>query len=112
MMSKRLQRHASTLKLLAKAKPKPVSGIIKKSSDDLIKCLCKCSLNLLKVKIPLSQYQKKKLKKYKKPIRDLTKKSTSIKRKRTIIQRGGFITALLTTLLPTIAGLVGGLIKK
>ena len=111
-MSRRLQRHASTLNLLAKAKPKLASGIIKNSSEDFIKCLCECCLNLLKGNIPISQGQKKKLKKYKNPVRNLAKKSVSIKHKRKIVQRGGFLGTLLSTIIPAIAGLVGGLVKK
>ena len=69
----RLQRHASTLKLLSKAKPGLVKGILKNSDDDLIKCLCECCHNLLKGNTPLSKKEVSRLKKYKKPIRDVGK---------------------------------------
>ena len=76
----RLQRHASTLKLLSKAKPALVKRILKNSDDDLIKCLCECCHNLLKGNIPLSKKEVSKLKKYKKSIRYFAKKSITLQR--------------------------------
>ena len=108
----RLQRHVSTLKLLCKAKPRLVKGILKNSDDDLIKCLCECCHNLLKGNISLSKKEISRLKKYKKPIRDVAKKSISLLQKRKFLQKGGFLATLLFTVVLAIAGLMGGIAHK
>ena len=109
-MTTRLKKNYPTLKLLHKAKPKFVKAVINNSPPDFIHCLADCCHNLLKGNIQITK-QKKRLEPYKETLQKLTK-PISVNRKRKLIQRGGFLTALLFAIVPTIAGLVGSLVKK
>jgi len=84
-MTLRLDRHASTLKLLSRANQKMAQNILKSAGDNLIKCICNCTLNVLKGNVRVSPKKKSKLKQHKKTLRDLAKKKVSLKRKRQII---------------------------
>lgn len=112
-MSARVRRHAETLAFLSKAKPVTCKAIIKGADKDLVHCLCECAHNLLQGSVPLTKAQKTKLARHKQGLRDIAKKSTSLKRKQQILQKGGFLPALLAPLLaPVIAPLAGKVIKK
>ena len=90
-MASPLDRHTSTLKLLSRANQKMAQNILKSAGDDLIKCICDCTLSVLKGNVRVSPKQKSKLKRHKKALRDLAKKKITLKRKRQIIQKGGFL---------------------
>lgn len=112
-MSARVRRHADVLKVMAKAKPAMSKAIMKGATPDLIGCLCECAHNVLKGNVPLTKAQKTKLSRYKQDLRAVAKKQTSQKRKCTILQRGGFLPALLAPLLaPAIAPLVDKVAHK
>lgn len=104
-MSKALRKNIHTLKLLGKAKPAAVKAIIKSGDKALVNALCECCLNVLKGNIPLTPTQKKRLSKYKTCIRALAKKNTPLKKRKALLQKGGFIGALL----PPALGLLGSL---
>ena len=106
-MSKRLIKHATVLKLLQKSSPSVVRNIIRKADRKLLNTLCECSLNILKGNIALSKPQLIRLKKYKSALRNLVERKTSLKKKKAILQTGGFLSALLTPLLGVLGGLLG-----
>ena len=106
-MSKRLIKHATVLKLLQKSSPSVVRHIIKKADRKLLNTLCECSLNILKGNIALSKPQLIRLKKYKSALRKLVERKTSLKKKKDILQTGGFLSALLTPLLGVLGGIFG-----
>ena len=110
-MTTRLKKNYPTLKLLHKARPKFVKAVINNSPPDFIHCLVDCCHNLLKGNIQITKHQKERLESYKETLRKLTK-PISVNRKWKLIQRGGFLSALLSTVIPTIAGIVGSLAKK
>ena len=97
------------LKLLCGAKPGIVKAVLNGASPDLIKALCECSLNILKGHVRLTPAQKKQLSRYKQSLRFLARKDTSVKRRKRILQKGGFIGALLKPVLGVLGGLLGGL---
>jgi len=112
-MSARVRRHADTLAFLSRAKPSTCKAIINAADKDLVHCLCECAHNLLKGTVQLTKAQKTKLSRHKQGLRDVSKKTTSLKRKQQILQKGGFLPALLAPLLaPVIAPLAGKVIKK
>ena len=95
-MSKRLRKHAALLRTLAKAKSKTRQKLLKEHCDeDFICCMTECARNLLKGNVPLNPAQMKKLSTKRRMIRELALKKTSLKKKRKLIQSGGFIGALL-----------------
>ena len=112
-MSARVHKHADLLKVLAKAKPATCKAILKTADKGLIHCLCECAHNVLKGNVPLTKAQKTKLARYKQDLRAIDKKTTSQKRKQKVLQKGGFLPALLAPLLaPVIAPLASKAIGK
>ncbi len=112
-MSARVRKHADTLSLLAKAKPSMCKAILKGADKDLVHCLCECAHNVLKGNVRLTSAQKTKLARYKQGLRAIAKKTTSQKKKKNILQKGGFLPALLAPLLaPVIAPLAAKVFGK
>lgn len=105
-MSARLRKHAVTLKALSKANPGLVKTILRGADKQLIYCLCECASNILKGNVPLNKAHKSKLQRHKTGLRHLAKKSTSIKRRKRILQKGGFLGALLAPLASILAPIV------
>ena len=78
------------------------------SSPEVIRTLCECALNVLKGNVPLTAHQKTKLRKHKKRLRTLVNKKVSLKKKRSVLQTGGFLGVLLKPVLSVLGGLLGG----
>ena len=108
-MTKRIVSHLSLLKKLKKCKPYQRKALLRNGGKSLQLCLRECAVNLLKGNLHLTKSQVTKLKKYKKQIRDLSKKKTSQKRRLQIEQKGGFLPALLA---PVLGAVLGAIIKK
>lgn len=105
-MSHQLQQHAPLLKLLSKSRHRNVTGIIKAIDSPFIDLLCECALNVLKGNVPLSRQQKRDLSKYKQQLRFLSNKKNALKKRRGLLQRGGFLKALI----PPVLTLIGSLL--
>ena len=105
-----------TLILLANSKPSVVKKILKNANSHLIKAISEIALNMLNGVVHLTPSQKSKLKRFKRPMRDLTSPQTKLVAKRKLIQKGGFISTLLGLGLPLlikgITSLVGVIRKK
>jgi hypothetical protein len=95
------------LRFLCGAKPSVVKAVMKGASPDLMKAISECSLNVLKGNVRLTQAQKRRLCKHKQSLRLLAKKSTSTKQRKKILQKGGFIGALLKPVLSVLGGILG-----
>jgi hypothetical protein len=104
-MSERLREHVHLLRALHRASPKKCRAILDKHGKPLLMTLCECVKNLFKGVVPLTEKQKKRLRPKEKLMRALLLKKTPLKTKRRIIQRGGFIGALLGPLISIISGL-------
>jgi hypothetical protein len=66
-----------------------------------------CALNVLRGNVKLSDYKKRKLRKFKRQLRAVTDKRLPIaSKKKLIIQRGCFLVPLLTAVLPSLATLI------
>lgn len=102
-MTSRVRRHEAVLRVLAKAKPRLVREIIRPAKRDLIDTICECALNVTHGNLPISAAHKKKLKRYVRAMRYLSKKKIGPLRKRKeIIQTGGFVGALLAAIIPSL----------
>lgn len=93
-----MRKQAATLCMLCHAKPRLRKAIIEAADKDLILCLCECALNVLKGNVTLTNAQLKKLKQYKQHLRKLIEKKLALKKKKEVIQKGGFLPALLAPL--------------
>ena len=106
-MTRRLKDHTHALQALSKSSKKRRTAILKHADKDLVVCLGECALNVLKGRVPLTPSQKKKLSRHKTHLRALAnKKTTHAKRKRLLIQKGGFLGSLLVPILSTLGGLL------
>ena len=112
-MSKRLAKNLDMLKILKTAKPQQRKLILQSANNDLIYCLCECIQNLLHGNVKISQKRKIELKKYANILRKIADRKTKVQKKREIlIQKGGFLPALLAPVLGIASGLVGELVGK
>ena len=105
-MSRRIKRQAQMLKFLSKATPKTVKAIVTNCDGDLVDAISECSLNILKGNVPLKKCQHKRLSKYKNHLRCMTNKNISKRRKKALLQKGGFLQALLSPVLSVLASIL------
>ena len=110
-MANRLKKHINTLHVLNSAKPSFRKSIIQNGSYDLIKCLCDCAHNIRKGTIKLSPNQEKCLSRHCHCLDQLTSKKVSLKTKRKILQKGGFLPALLAPIIGIIGSIIPQLIQ-
>jgi len=96
------------LKRLSKLGDKVKREYVRKCERQFIDCVSECAKNVIKGNVPLSGRQKSELRRKKKDLRELSLKKTSLREKRRILQKGGFLTALL----PTILAVLGSLFAK
>ena len=96
------------LKRLSKLGDKVKREYVRKRERQIIDCVSECAKNVMKGNVPLSDSHKSELRRKKKDLRALSLKKTSLRQKRRILQKGGF----LTTLLPLILAVLGSLFAK
>ena len=107
-MSSCIKKHIDEIKVLRKAKPKLRKAILSEADKDLVLALCEIVINVLNGNVKLSDSERSKLIRYKKALRDLANKKNSVKAKRDIlVQRGGFLAALLPPALGLLASIIG-----
>jgi hypothetical protein len=111
MVSQSLQKHGSDIVYLQKTKPCIRKHLITKADRSLVDCLCECADNILRGNVPLTKLQKEKLKRNKAWSRALTKKSVSLKKKKAILQKGGFLGSLLAPIASVVAPLLSALFQ-
>ena len=112
MASSQLKNHLPLLQYMSRGKPGIVKALIRESGPDLVKAICECAYNTLKGNVPLTPAQYRKLRRYKKHLRTLADRKKSQKVKKRTLQSGGFLGALLSTILPAVTGLIGGLVNR
>ena len=100
-----IKKHLPLMQYLAKGKPKINKAIIEESGSDVMKLFCECAKNTLNGNVKLTPVQYKKLKRYKTQLRQLTDKKIGHKKKKKLLQRGGFLGALLGAVIPALIGL-------
>jgi hypothetical protein len=106
----RLKSQLHFLHVLKDAKPQARRQLLVSASDELIKAIIECAINTLNGNHKLSKDEKSKLSKYKSRLRALINPKITIKNKRKfLIQKGGFIVPLLTSIL---SGVIGSLISN
>ena len=109
-MTTRLRKHAGLLNLLNKADPKLKKVLLKHHcTNDFIRCVADCCLNIIKGNVPLTPKQLKLLSSKKQVVRTLAAKKISLKKKKRIVQSGGFLGAILPAIISGLGGLFGGL---
>ena len=110
-MSVQLKKKLNLLKVLKKAKPVDRKSILESADNETIVCICECIDNLLHGNVKISHIQKKQLAKYARLLRTIADRKTPVKKKRQLlVQKGGFLPALLAPVLGVASGLIGELV--
>lgn len=101
MAKSRIAKHIAFLKYVASASPQERKKILEGATREQLTALCEVTLNVAKKNIQVPTCVKDKLCKHHKVIRLISdRKSSLIKKKRALIQKGGFLPVLLRTALP------------
>ena len=114
-MNSRCERFAKLAPLLNRLKhsvDKKRRDIIRKYDNDLICSLSECCHNVLKGNVPLTPAQRAKLSRHKHILRKLSTKKMSVKARKKILHRGGFLGALITPILIVLGSLFNGARKE
>lgn len=107
IMSKLVREHQGALKRLLKTTERTRRKMIHTCDRRLLDCLCECAKNVLNGRVPLTKRQLTRLRQYKRNLHTLATKKPSLKSKKRVLQKGGFIGALLTPILSLLGGLLG-----
>jgi len=103
----RLKSQLHFLHVLKDAKPQARRALLTSASDELIKAIVECAINTLNGNHKLTKDEKSKLSKYKNRLRALVNPKISFKSKRKLlVQKGGFIVPLLTSILSSVIGAI------
>ena len=94
-MSTCLKKNAQMLGVLAHAPPQMCKAIIGAADCELMTCLCECAQSILNGNVPLTKSHLKHLQWYCSDVCTLAKKRAPKHKKKKILQKGGFLSALL-----------------
>ena len=97
-MSTCLKKNAQMLGVLAHVTPQMCKAIIVAADRELMTCLCECAQNILNGNVPLTKSHLKHLQWYRSDVHTLAKKRAPQHKKKKILQKGGFLSALLALL--------------
>lgn len=79
--------------------------IIRHSKPELVKSICEICVNTLNGNLKLSKMKMKKLKRYKKEIRIMAQPKVSLlRKKKVLVQTGGFLPLLIGALISSVVG--------
>jgi len=101
-----MKRFLPTLRRIHRMGEKAKREYVKRCNRQFIDCVTECAKNVLKGNVPLTDAQMSKLRPRRQDLRALSVKKTSLTKKRKIIQKGGFLLALLTPALSVLDGLL------
>jgi hypothetical protein len=103
-----VRKYLPTLRHIHRLSERSRRAYAKKCDRDFLDCLSECAKNVIKGNVPLNERQMKSLRREKNNLRQLSMKKTSLKKKRRIIQKGGFLGALIPPILSVLGGLFAG----
>jgi len=105
-MSERVKKYLPLLKLIRRLGDRAKKAYVRKCTREFIDCVSECAKNVIKGNVPLTNRQKTNLRRKRYDLRALSKKKTSLRSKRKILQKGGFLTALLPPVLAVLGSLL------
>ena len=104
-----LKKYRHLLNALSEGDKTTTTCIITGGGTPLLGCLSECAHNVLLGNVPLGVSQQRCLKKYKKELKLLRRKSAKVQDKKKALQKGGFLPALLA---PILTSVVAPLVSK
>jgi len=105
-MSQLSKRYLPTLKRIRKMGDRAKQEYVRKCDKEFLDCISECAKNLIKGNVPLTSRQMTNLRRKKHDLRSLSKRNTSLRTKRKILQKGGFLSALLPPILSVLGSLL------
>ena len=108
MVSQRLKKHDNELVYLQKTRPCIRNHLITKADRSLVDCMCECADNILRGTVPLTNSRRINSREIR---RIESKKSVSLKKKKAILQKGGFLGSLLAPIASVVALLLSTLFQ-
>jgi len=99
-----MKKFLPLLNRISKLRNKEKSQYAKRCNKEFIDCISECAKNILHGNVQLSSKQKTALRRNRQNLRRLSIKNTSLKKKRQIIQKGGFLGAIIAPILATLRG--------
>ena len=90
-----LKKIFRTIKLLSAATPRARKQLIANGDSELINSVSECCANIVRGNVPLNDQRKAKFCKHKSNLRKLELKKVSLKKKKQIIQTGGFTIGII-----------------
>lgn len=107
-MSLRVRKFLPVLKRIRKMSERAKREYVKKCDGQFLDCISECAKNIIKGNVPLTVRQKANLRRKRNDLRALSLKKTTLRKRRKIVQKGGFLTALL----PPVLSFLGSLLLK
>jgi len=105
-MSERMRRYLPLLKQINRLGERAKRQLIKKCDREFLDCVSECAKNFIKGNVPLKPAQLRRLRRDRSSVRVLALKKTSLKKKRRILQKGGFLGALIPPVLSALGSLL------
>lgn len=97
------RKEATILRALYHLNAKQRKAVLLQADTKLVRYICECALNILSGNVPLERGHKSRLRKHACTLRKLAEPSGSLsKKKKIIVQRGGFLPALLAPIIGTV----------
>ena len=106
----KLRKHFQHLRFLSSASPAVRKKFIDHAPDSFVNCCSELCMNYCDGRIDCTPAQKTRLTQYKRELRALAKKKTSLRARRKILQHGGILPALALPIISVIGGLIPGLV--
>ena len=107
-----VRAHYPTLLYLRKATKQQRAAVVRSANKSFFNAICECSRNVLNGNIKLTASQKRSLARYKAALRGVANKKKSLKYKRRVVQKGGFLSTLLSAVVPVLGSLLGGVLNR
>ena len=105
-MSQLTKRYLPTLKRTRKMGDRAKQEFVRKCDKQFLDCMSECAKNVIKGNVPLTSRQMINLRRKKNDLRALSKRKTSLRAKRKILQKGGFLSAILPPILSVLGSLL------
>ena len=108
-MASSIQQRQNDLLFICCQPPAYRKQLLQHIDSGLVKCICKCSSQVLDGTVPINSSQRKKLRRHKAILRKLKRSNlTTPQKKKAIVQSGG---GFLLSLIPAVVGALASLIR-
>lgn len=101
------KQHVQLLRMIQHCPKKVLKDLLSKCGKNGIKAICEVCMNTLKGNVPLTPTQKQTLHQHKNTLRALSRKKTPLyKKRKLLIQKGGFLGVLIPAALSVLTTLL------